>query len=98
MSESSTPAGWYADPLGAAEIRYWDGSEWTEHVSTGGVQSVAPLPLPEPIESGAAPSPLHADAFTVERAAEVRGPAERGLDVLIDFPAQWDPKLGIHVT
>jgi hypothetical protein len=93
VSDSSTPAGWYADPLGAAEIRYWDGSGWTEHVSTGGVQSVAPLPLPDSSEPGTALSPLHAEAFSIERTAEVRGPAERGLVVLIDGApaARFDP-------
>jgi hypothetical protein len=27
--------GWYADPHGVAQGRYWDGHEWTEH-TTGG--------------------------------------------------------------
>lgn len=34
-----TPAGWLADPVSRYEHRYWDGGKWTEHVSTGGVQS-----------------------------------------------------------
>jgi hypothetical protein len=25
------PSGWYADPSGAARLRYWDGTGWTEH-------------------------------------------------------------------
>ena len=29
----SVPAGWYHDPAGRFELRYWDGSAWTEHVS-----------------------------------------------------------------
>jgi hypothetical protein len=28
-----TAAGWYPDPHGRPELRYWDGSAWTEHVS-----------------------------------------------------------------
>lgn len=36
----SVPAGWNPDPHGRHELRYWDGSLWTEHVSDGGVQSV----------------------------------------------------------
>ncbi len=32
----STPAGWYPDPWRAAELRYWDGAEWTGHVTTAG--------------------------------------------------------------
>lgn len=39
MSESVTPADWYPDPLGRHDRRYWDGSIWTEHVTTNGHQS-----------------------------------------------------------
>ncbi|GJM38202.1 MAG: hypothetical protein DHS20C19_15690 [Acidimicrobiales bacterium] len=28
---SETPAGWYPDPDGGAEQRYWDGAQWTDH-------------------------------------------------------------------
>ena len=34
-----TPAGWLADPSGRHEHRYWDGSRWTEHVTTAGEQT-----------------------------------------------------------
>ena len=27
-----TPAGWYGDPMGRYEHRYWNGSVWTENV------------------------------------------------------------------
>ena len=27
------PANWYSDPQGAARLRYWDGSRWTQHVA-----------------------------------------------------------------
>ena len=36
------PAAWYADPSGRYELRYWDGTEWTEHVARGGQQFVDP--------------------------------------------------------
>lgn len=26
------PAGWYQDPRGAPQYRYWDGVGWTDHV------------------------------------------------------------------
>jgi len=39
----STPADWYPDPNGRAEVRYWDGNAWTDHVSTGGQQSTDPV-------------------------------------------------------
>jgi hypothetical protein len=34
----AVPAGWYADPAGRFELRYWDGGTWTEHVSRAGQQ------------------------------------------------------------
>ena len=36
----STPAAWAPDPFGRHELRWWDGSQWTDQVSDGGVQSV----------------------------------------------------------
>jgi len=39
-SPASAPPDWYPDPLSRHELRYWDGLEWTEHVSTHGKQSV----------------------------------------------------------
>ena len=37
------PANWYPDPLQRFELRYWDGTKWTAHVSRGGVMSENPL-------------------------------------------------------
>lgn len=43
MSDSpQAPADWYPDPMGRHELRYFDGSSWTEHVSSHGRQSVDP--------------------------------------------------------
>jgi hypothetical protein len=36
------PPGWYPDPSGRHEHRYWDGARWTEHVSTAGTAGVDP--------------------------------------------------------
>jgi len=32
-SAGAHPAGWYADPSGQARLRWWDGSNWTDHTS-----------------------------------------------------------------
>jgi len=34
----SVPAAWYKDPSGRYELRYWNGSAWTEHVARDGQQ------------------------------------------------------------
>ena len=39
---AAVPAGWYADPAGRFELRYWDGGTWTEHVSRAGQQFTDP--------------------------------------------------------
>jgi putative membrane protein len=41
----AVPPGWYRDPSGRHELRYWSEGRWSEHVSTNGVTSVDP-PVP----------------------------------------------------
>jgi len=41
-SAGGAPAGWYADPSGRFDLRYWDGGQWTEHVSRAGQQFTDP--------------------------------------------------------
>jgi len=44
-------ASWLADPTGVHELRYWNGSSWTEHVSDQGTTRQDPLTteLPPPV-------------------------------------------------
>jgi hypothetical protein len=52
--------GWYADPLGRFELRYYNGAAWTADVSAGGERFVDPLGIDveqhagQPARSGAA--------------------------------------------
>jgi Protein of unknown function (DUF2510) len=57
QQQQQPTSGWYADPLGRHQLRYFDGSQWTEHVSSNGTTSVDP-----PVGQGHVP--------TVERAPE----------------------------
>ncbi|HVM09876.1 MAG TPA: PH domain-containing protein [Acidimicrobiales bacterium] len=47
-------AGWKQDPFGRHELRYWDGSAWTQHVSDAGVTSTDE---PVPNDPAAPPPP-----------------------------------------
>jgi hypothetical protein len=44
MAQDATP-GWYADPTKSYIYRYWDGSAWTNQVSTGGSSATDPNPM-----------------------------------------------------
>ena len=63
MSEQAPP-GWFPDPFGRHEHRYWDGVQWTQHVGSHGHQSVdAPLvapPSPTTLASAAKVTPPNA--------------------------------------
>ena len=46
--EGVNPARWATDPTGRHELRWWDGTTWTEDVSDGGVRSLDAIdPLPD---------------------------------------------------
>ncbi|GAA4410230.1 hypothetical protein GCM10023168_29730 [Fodinibacter luteus] len=62
MTNNPAP-GWHPDPMRRFQHRYWDGSQWTEHVSTGGSRSidplsVAPTVLAEDAREQPGPAPL----------------------------------------
>ncbi|HEX4821049.1 MAG TPA: DUF2510 domain-containing protein [Acidimicrobiales bacterium] len=42
-SGPASAAGWNADPSGRHELRYWNGSAWTEDVADAGVSSKDPV-------------------------------------------------------
>ncbi len=50
------------------------------------------------LETGTAKGGLRLDTRASIRAGGERGPAVVPGDPNASFPAQWDPKLGIHVT
>ncbi|TXK19078.1 DUF4041 domain-containing protein [Homoserinibacter sp. GY 40078] len=55
-SGPQTPADWYADPTGRNERRYWNGSSWTDHVFSQGVQSIDPLVAATPAGTAVQPA------------------------------------------
>ncbi|MFG2602967.1 phospholipid scramblase-related protein [Streptomyces sp. NPDC048514] len=75
-TQSNTPAGWYPDPHGAAQtLRYWDGSQWTEHTNPAQQAAVQAPPQAAP-QQPAFPQQQTADAKVqrqVQRQAGVAG-------------------------
>lgn len=70
---SDDAPGWMPDPSGAHDHRYWDGSQWTEHVSDGGVAAVDPYVAPAPAPE-APPAPEEPPAVAPEPTAEAVAP------------------------
>lgn len=44
QATAKIPAGWLTDPSGKYDLRYWSGTEWTEHVMKDGVPGNDPPP------------------------------------------------------
>jgi hypothetical protein len=62
---SGTTSGWYPDPAGRHEQRWYDGTAWTDHVVDGGARAEDPLaPRAAPSGPMAAPPPVAASACT----------------------------------
>ncbi len=51
---------WQRDPAGQHEYRWHDGTQWTDHVSTGGVVSASPLPSQDASSAPVAPQAAQA--------------------------------------
>lgn len=84
---SVTPANWHPDPTGRHEYRYWDGTQWTDHVSDQGQTGSDPVSGPPPSSAetpGSARMDRVDDALTVgdERRAvheQITGDGRRGV-------------------
>lgn len=49
-------AGWYSDPTKVYMYRYWNGTQWTDQVSSGGTASADPTPM-DPSAAAVPPAP-----------------------------------------
>lgn len=50
------PGGWYTDPTRQYEYRYWNGTQWTDQVSTSGSTGTDPNAM-DPTAAAAPPAP-----------------------------------------
>ena len=54
MAGTVIPAGWYADPSGQGDARYWNGAAWMQSVNRAGVQVELPI---DPSQAQTPPAP-----------------------------------------
>jgi Domain of unknown function (DUF4328)/Protein of unknown function (DUF2510) len=60
--QATFPPGWFADPWARYPLRWWDGVQWSPHVSVDGQATYDPIPLEQlpmsaPATVGAEPDP-----------------------------------------
>jgi hypothetical protein len=67
---SDIPASWQPDPRGRHEYRYWDGSQWTDHVSDKGEVSTDPVDGPGEPAAEAQPEAAPTEVQETPAAAE----------------------------
>jgi hypothetical protein len=81
------PAGWYPDPLGLPQLRWWDSQAWTEHTS----EARAPIVIQPATRLGFADEELPArdEAFPSRREQRERERRERS-GSLLDSQFQTD--------
>jgi hypothetical protein len=75
MTNNSTPAGWYQDPTGQGDARYWNGTAWTQSVNRAGTTSnvaIDPTLAQQPPVAGTqvqAPAPAAAPQTVVQQSS-----------------------------
>jgi hypothetical protein len=70
---SAAPPSWYADPWHPGQLRWWDGTVWTAHVTSGGWGSSATGYTPYPDYLSSAPQGWFPDISTLRSPAAVFG-------------------------
>ena len=73
VTDETRPAGWYDDPTDVGELRYYDGQQWTAHVTIDGVQTMVAY------ETGSVDTN---PGYTVTRSSQSRNEEERPLEVV----------------
>jgi len=84
--QAAIPAGWYEDPSGRHQHRYWDGTRWTDDVADAGTASIDPLGPAEGMDQSSYLQRLKND-FGVDHAED--GWGFEGGKVIDDMVAQF---------
>jgi hypothetical protein len=101
----ASPGGWYPDPHGSGQLRFWDGGQWTEHMRPQAAQSPVHArqgPRPAP---GAGANGFSIAAFVLGAVAVLLFPIFLGAAAIVcavvarTRSEPWaNPALGVAIT
>lgn len=90
MSSDQTapvPAGWYPDPYGISEMRWWDGQNWTDSVHPPSAPEPTATPVSAPVSTPVSEPIITPEAIPAEPAAqEPDGLSDLGLTPAANEP------------
>lgn len=83
LTTNGPPAGWYQNPEDASQTRWWDGGNWTQHITPVAAPVSVPAPAPTPFVP-ATPAPFATQAQEVT----LSGPGYNPYNPARDLAAQ----------
>ena len=87
-----SPAAWHPDPMLRYELRYWDGTRWTEHVSRAGQTAIDPLETAPVATDSIAATPVAAELTTSPEQSSVAVPPASEPASSPSFPPAAQPQ------
>jgi hypothetical protein len=95
---AAAPAGWYPVSAGSANLRYWDGAAWTEHIHNPAV-AVAPVATARPVQpkapEGTSPNTIWFWLTVASVVVGIAGSAVSAVSAVnlgsVDDSAVWTP-------
>jgi len=78
------PAGWYADPLGIPQLRWWNGEGWTEHVAAAAQPTMSTSGATNNETPAAAAQPV----MTLDQLAAPQASRR------VEYPSSYDARSG----
>ncbi|ROQ59860.1 uncharacterized protein DUF2510 [Streptomyces sp. 840.1] len=98
-THSNVSAGWYPDPHGAPQLlRYWDGSQWTEHTNPAGGQQQTPAQGQAPAQAQVPQqqAPQHQQQAGGQQYGQQQAPAQQQYQQQAPAQQAAMPQQGAH--
>jgi hypothetical protein len=90
-STTGLQPGWYRDLAAPGEVRWFDGTSWTEHVAPDPAMPPAPVPVPTSAPAHSAPAPVYGVPAQQSWQGQPGHPVQQGWQASPVGPQQGQP-------